>query len=155
MGRRELNDKKAVEQLQVKFRVSPMEKQLLNLKRKQYHYQYLSDYIRDACIYENIIQIDVSYAEGVDDLFQTYINEVRKFNKEVKRILKYDTHISEKEKDFLQQAQYRVYSATKSLIKSVNDNLNIQAIIKQSKERLYHQQVNELEEKFNAISDND
>ena len=141
--------------MQVKFRVSPEEKQLLNLKRQQYHYQYLSDYIRDACIYENIIQIDVSYAKGVDDLFQSYINEVRKFNKEIRRILKYDTHISPEEKDVLQQSLYRVYSATKSLIKSVNDNLDIQAIIKQSKERLYHQQVNELEEKFNAISNND
>lgn len=153
MNRRELNNIKAKEQLQIKFRVSPEEKQLLNVKKEQYNYRYLSDYIRDACIYENIIQIDVSYTDEVNNLFQTYINELRKFTKEIRRIHKYATSLSNEEKEFLQQSLFQVYSQTKSLKKSVNDNLNIEAIIKQSKERLYKQQIDKIEEKFNAIND--
>lgn len=152
MRKRELNNIKATEQLQIKFRVSPEEKRLLNIKREQYNYRYLSDYIRDACIYENLIQIDVSFTDEVVDSFQTYINEVRKFTKEVRRVMKYDTSASDEERNMIQQALYRVYSSTKSLKNSVNDNLNIEAIVKQSKERLYKQQIDEMEEKFNKIS---
>lgn len=153
MNKRELNNLKATEQLQIKFRVSPEEKQLLNVKKEQYNYRYLSDYIRDASIYENIIQIDVSYTDAVVDLFQTYITEIRKFTKEARRILKYATSLSDEERELLQQSLYRVYSQTKSLKKSVNDNLDIEIIMKQSKERLYKQQLDKLEEKFNAIND--
>lgn len=153
MNKRELNNLKATEQLQIKFRVSPEEKQLLNVKKEQYNYRYLSDYIRDASIYENIIQIDISYTNEVVDLFQTYITEIRKFTKEVRQILKYATSLSNEKIELLQQSLYRVYSQTKSLKKSVNDNLNIEIIMKQSKERLYKQQLDKLEEKFNAIND--
>lgn len=153
MNKRELNNLKATEQLQIKFRVSPEEKQLLNVKKEQYNYRYLSDYIRDASIYENIIQIDISYTNEVVDLFQTYITEIRKFTKEVRQILKYATSLSNEKIELLQQSLYRVSSQTKSLKKSVNDNLNIEIIMKQSKERLYKQQLDKLEEKFNAIND--
>lgn len=152
MRKRELNNIKATEQLQIKFRVSPEEKQLLNIKKGKYNYRYLSDYIRDACIYENLIQIDVSFTDAIVDLFQTYINEVRKFTKEVRRVMKYDTSVSDEERERIEQALYRVYSSTKSLKNSVNDNLNIEAIVKQSKERLYKQHIDEMEEKFNKIS---
>lgn len=152
MSKRELNNVKATEQMQIKFRVSLEEKQLLNLKKEQYHYKYLSNYIRDACIYENIVVINVAYTDEVNNLFQTYIDEVRKFTKEVRRVMKYDTSASVEQREMMQQALYRVYSSTKSLKKSVNNNLNIDVIVKQSKERLYKQQVNELERNFNAIN---
>ncbi len=49
--------------------------------------------------------------------------------------MKYDTSASdEEEREMIQQGLYRVYSSTKSLKNSVNDNLNIEAIKKQSKE---------------------
>lgn len=153
MSKRELYNKDAHKKMcNVHIRVSPEEKQLLDLKRQQYNYKYLSDYIRDSSIYENIIQIDVSYTDKVADLFQTYINEVRKFTKEVRRILKYDTHISPEEKDVLQLELYKVYSSTKSLKNSVNDNLNIDAIVRQSKERIYKQQLAEIEKTFEEIN---
>lgn len=152
MNKRELYNSEQKKTTNIFIRVSPEEKQLLDLKRQQYGYKYLSDYIRDASIYENVIQIDVSYTDAVVDLFQTCINEIRKLTKEVRRILKYATSLSDEEKDFLQQALYRVYSQTKSLKKSVNDNLDIEAIIKQSKERLYKQQLAEIEKDYERIN---
>lgn len=156
MSKRELYNKDVQKKIcNIFVRVSSEEKQLLHLKRQQYGYKYLSDYIRDASIYENVIQIDVSYSDAVVDLFQTYIDEIRKFTKEARRILKYATSLNDEEKDFLQQALYRVYSQTKSLKKSVNDNLDIEAIIKQSKERLYKQQLAEIEKEYERINNNE
>ncbi len=155
MSKRELYTKdKNTKVHSYKIRFSPEEKQLLDLKRQQYGYKYLSDYIRDASIYENVIQIDVSYTDAVVDLFQTYITEIRKFTKEVRRILKYATSLSDEERELLQQSLYRVYSQTKSLKKSVNDNLDIEAIVKQSKERIYKQQLAKLEKDFERINNN-
>lgn len=134
-----------------KIRFSQEERKLLDVKAAQYGYRYLSDYIRDASIYENVIQIDVSYTDEVASLFQEYINEIRKFTKEVRRVLKYNTSASTEEQEMIQQALYKVYSQTKSLKKSINDNLNVDEIVKQSKERLYNKQLAELEKEFNII----
>ena len=155
MSKRELYTKdKNTKVHSYKIRFSPEEKQLLDLKRQQYGYKYLSDYIRDASIYENVIQIDVSYTDAVVDLFQTYITEIRKFTKEARRILKYAKSLNDEERELLQQSLYRVYSQTKSLKNSVNDNLDIEAIVKQSKERIYKQQLAELEKDFERINNN-
>lgn len=153
MSKRELYEKdKNTKIHSYKIRFSREEKQLLDVKQQQYGYKHLSDYIRDASIYENVIVINVSYTEKVTDLFQTLIDEVRKFTKEVRRVMKYDTSASDEEREMIQQGLYRVYSSTKSLKNSVNDNLNIEAIKKQSKERLYNQELNELEKVFNEIT---
>ena len=153
MNKRELYNKDLHPKVcNIFVRVSKEEKQLLNLKRQQYGYKYLSDYIRDASIYENVIQINVSYTDEVAELFQTYIDEVKKFTKEVRRILKYNTSATDEEKNMIQQSLYRVYSSTKSLKNSVNDNLNIDAIVRQSKERIYKQQLAEIEKTFEEIN---
>ena len=169
MSKRELYERdKNTKIHSYKIRFSREEKQLLDVKQQQYGYKHLSDYIRDASIYENVIVINVSYTEKVTDLFQTLIDEVRKFTKEVRRVMKYDTSASDEEREMIQQGLYRVYSSTKSLKNSVNDaiiqkinsqlknsvndNLNIEAIKKQSKERLYNQELNELEKVFNEIT---
>ena len=120
------------------------ERKLLEAKAQAYNYRYLSDYIRDCAIYESVIQINIDYTESVNNLFQQYIDEIKKFTKEVRRILKWDTTTSAKEKEIIQQALYRVYSQTKSLKKSVNDNINVEVIEKESKKKLYNKKLQEL-----------
>lgn len=120
------------------------ERKLLEAKAQTYNYRYLSDYIRDCAIYESVIQINIDYTESVNNLFQQYIDEIKKFTKEVRRILKWDTTTSAEEKEIIQQALYRVYSQTKSLKKSVNDNINVEVIEKESKKKLYNKKLQEL-----------
>lgn len=122
------------------------ERKLLEAKAQAYNYRYLSDYIRDCAIYESVIQINIEYTESVNNLFQQYIDEIKKFTKEVRRILKWDTTTSTEEKEIIQQALYRVYSQTKSLKKSVNDNINVEVIEKESKKKLYNKKLQELNE---------
>lgn len=43
----------------LKVRVSKEEKTLIQAKAKMYGYRYLSNYIRDAAIYEKVMQVDL------------------------------------------------------------------------------------------------
>lgn len=124
------------------------EKKLLEVRAEQYGYLYLSEYLRDAGIYNDVIQVDISYTEQVNNLFQELINEIKKLTKEVRRVMKYNTSATTEETEMIQQALYRVYSQTKSLKKSVNDNVNVKEIIKKSKIKLYK---NEIKNEFDNI----
>ncbi len=148
MNKRELDTKP---RKSYKIRFSPEERQLVEIKAKQHGYKYLSEYIRDAAIYETVTEINISYTDDVVNAFNELITEIKKYTKEIRRILKYDTSTSDEEKELIQQSLYRVYSQTKSLKKSINDNLNIEEIIKQSRKRIYDKQLSEIEKEFGNI----
>ena len=141
MKERELNkDKKK----QYNIWLTDEERKLLNAKVQQYNYQYLSDYIRDAALYEGLIEVNVSYTDEVNALFQEAINEIRKYTKEVRRILKWSSNISKAELEQLQHSLNIIYGVTKSLKKSVNDNINVTEIVHNSRKKIYQQQFLQL-----------
>lgn len=148
---RELYDAKKSEYAPYNIRFSKEERKLLDVKSNQYGYKYVSDYIRDCCLYESIIEINMQYTKETNKLIQDYTTEISKYTKEVRRILKFATSLSPEEFETLQQSLYRVYSQTKSLKKAVNENINVDAIIKQSKEKIYKQQVEALKNEFDKI----
>lgn len=148
---RELYDAKKSEYAPYNIRFSKEERKLLDVKSNQYGYKYVSDYIRDCCLYESIIEINMQYTKETNKLIQDYTTEISKYTKEVRRILKFATSLSPEEFETLQQSLYRVYSQTKSLKKAVNENINVDAIIKQSKEKIYKQQVEVLKNEFDKI----
>ena len=145
MSKRELNNSNKIKYT---LWLTNEEKSLLELRAEQYGYRYLSDYLRDAGVYNDVILVDISYTESVNSLFTDMITEIRKLTKEVRRVMKYDTSASPEEREMIQQALYRVYSQTKSLKKSVNDNINVSEVIKKSKVKLYKK---EIEKEFNDI----
>lgn len=145
MIRRELDSNK---RKQFRLWLSEEERALLETRAEQYGYRYLSEYLRDAGIYNDVMQIDISYTEEVNQLFSDYILDVRKLLKEVRRIMKFDTSASPEEREKIQMGLYRVYSQMKSLNKSVNDNINISAIIKEYRVKRYK---NEIKREFNEI----
>lgn len=145
MSSRELNSSK---RKQFRLWLSDEERNLLEVRAEQYGYRHLSEYLRDAGIYNDVIIVDISYTESVNNLFADMILEIRKLTKEVRRVMKYDTSASPEEREMIQQALYRVYSQTKSLKKSVNDNINIKEVIKKSKVKLYKK---EIENEFNNV----
>lgn len=148
---RELYDAKKSEYAPYNIRFTKEERRLLDIKSQQYGYKYVSDYIRDCCLYESVIEINMQYTSDTNKLIQDYSVEISKFTKEVRRILKYATSLSADEFETLQQSLYRVYSQTKSLKKAVNENINVDAIIKQSKEKIYKQQIEILKKEFDKI----
>lgn len=152
MKERELeNKKKRMPKVKYTVRFTEEEMKLLQAKAEHYNYRYLSDYIRDSGIYENVVQVDVKYTDELNLLFQEYIDEVKKLTKEMRRVLKWDTTMTEEEKETFQQSLYRVYSQLKSLKKSVNDNIDISMIEKGAKKTLYNKKLQELNSEADKV----
>lgn len=153
MAKRELNDIEAVKQLQIYVRVSPEEKALMELKKDKYGYMFMSDYIRDACIYENIVEINISC--NVEEQVQQFNDEIRQLTKEVRRILKHNVTMTDEEKNTVQNALYRTYRLQKKLISLINDKLDIKSIKRTAKERIYQEEVNNLLKEVEGVDSND
>lgn len=67
--------------------LSEGERLLLEAKAEEYQYKYLADYIRDAAIYESLIKVNLTGSENLISCYQKYISEIKKYTKEVRRIL--------------------------------------------------------------------
>lgn len=81
--------------------LSEGERLLLEAKAEEYQYKYLADYIRDAAIYESLIKVNLTGSENLISCYQKYISEIKKYTKEVRRILRYGTTLSAEEKELL------------------------------------------------------
>lgn len=128
--------------------LSKGERLLLEAKAEEYGYIYLADYIRDASIYESLVKINLTGTDELLPLYQEYINEIRKYTKEVRRILRYTTSLSDDEKTILQDSLYAIYSSLKSLKKETNNKINYEVIEQLGKDRLEFEKLRKEEEKI-------
>lgn len=120
------------------------ERLLLEAKAEEYGYKYLADYIRDAAIYESLIKVVPHGFAELITAFQEYNNEVKKYTKEVRRILRniptseYDEipTLTEAEKKALQNTLYAVYNGIKALRKETAEKVNYEIIEKYAKEKV-------------------
>lgn len=124
--------------------LSQGERLLLEAKAEEYGYIHLSDYIRDAAIYESLIKV---IPHGIPELitaFQEYNTEVKKYTKEVRRILRNIPTsegdeiptITETEKKTLQNTLYAVYNGIKALRKETAEKVDYEVIEKYAKEKI-------------------
>lgn len=130
---------------QFRLWLSPIERELLEQKAELYGYKCLSYYLRDAALYESVIQIIPTGIEELLKEYNEYLTEMKKITKEVRRILKYDTHMSDEERENLQHILYRVYSQTKSLKKTTKEKVDYKILEKKGKAKRNFFQVSDLE----------
>ena len=116
--------------------LSEGERLLLEAKAEEYQYKYLADYIRDAAIYESLIKVNLEGSEDLISCYQKYISEVKKYTKEVRRILRYGTTLSTEEKELLQNSLFAVYSQMKSLKGTTEEKLDYEVIEEIAKNRI-------------------
>lgn len=116
--------------------LSEGERLLLEAKAEEYQYKYLADYIRDAAIYESLIKVNLEGSEDLICCYQKYISEVKKYTKEVRRILRYGTTLSSEEKELLQNSLFAVYSQMKSLKGTTEKKLDYEVIEEIAKNRI-------------------
>ena len=124
----------------------------MELKKDKYGYMFMSDYIRDACIYENIVEINISC--NVEEQVQQFNDEIRQLTKEIRRILKHNVTMTDEERNTVQNALYRTYRLQKKLISLINDKLDIKSIKRTAKERIYQEEVNNLFKEVKNIGNN-
>lgn len=116
--------------------LSEGERLLLEAKAEEYQYKYLADYIRDAAIYESLIKVNLEGSEDLISCYQKYISEVKKYTKEVRRILRYGTTLNSEEKELLQNSLFAVYSQMKSLKGTTEEKLDYEVIEEIAKNRI-------------------
>ena len=116
--------------------LSEGERLLLEAKAEEYQYKYLADYIRDAAIYESLIKVNLEGSEDLISCYQKYISEVKKYTKEVRRILRYGTTLNTEEKELLQNSLFAVYSQMKSLKGTTEEKLDYEVIEEIAKNRI-------------------
>ena len=116
--------------------LSEGERLLLEAKAEEYQYKYLADYIRDAAIYESLIKVNLEGSEDLISCYQKYISEVKKYTKEVRRILRYGTTLNAEEKELLQNSLFAVYSQRKSLKGTTEEKLDYEVIEEIAKNRI-------------------
>lgn len=116
--------------------LSEGERLLLEAKAEEYQYKYLADYIRDAAIYESLIKVNLEGSEDLISCYQKYISEVKKYTKEVRRILRYGTTLNAEEKELLQNSLFAVYSQMKSLKGTTEEKLDYEVIEEIAKNRI-------------------
>lgn len=116
--------------------LSEGERLLLEAKAEEYQYKCLADYIRDAAIYESLIKVNLEGSEDLICCYQKYISEVKKYTKEVRRILRYGTTLSSEEKELLQNSLFAVYSQMKSLKGTTEEKLDYEVIEEIAKNRI-------------------
>lgn len=149
MSYRELKNKKDNEkEIYYTLRLTKAERELLEEKRIKYNYRFLSDYIRDTSIYENLILVNVSYSDKLLDMFEEYIKATNKLTKEARRIVRYELTA---DTEAVQQMLYRVYSQTKSLKKAINEQVNVELIKQKTKEQIYNSKLKELQNEYNLL----
>lgn len=130
---------------QFRLWLSPAERELLEQKAELYGYKCLSYYLRDAALYESVIQIIPTGIEELLKEYNEYLTEMKKITKEVRRILKYDTHISDDEKELLQHSLYKVYSQTKSLKKTTKEKVDYNILEKKGRAKRNLFEISDLE----------
>ena len=116
--------------------LSEGERLLLEAKAEEYQYKYLADYIRDAAIYESLIKVNLEGSEDLISCYQKYISEVKKYTKEVRRILRYGTTLNAEEKELLQNSLFAVYSQMKSLKGTTEEKLDYEVLEEIAKNRI-------------------
>lgn len=83
------NSKDRTEMLKV--RVSEEEKTLIQVKAEMYGYRYLSNYIRDAAIYEKVTQVDLKGQDEILSAFSENTKEIKEIAKGVRHLCKFLT----------------------------------------------------------------
>lgn len=85
------NSKDRTEMLKV--RVSKEEKTLIQAKAEMYGYRYLSNYIRDAEIYEKVTQVGLKGQDEICGAFSENTKEIKEIAKGVRHLCKFLTQI--------------------------------------------------------------
>lgn len=80
--------------------------------------------------------MNLTGSENLISCYQKYISEIKKYTKEVRRILRYGTTLSAEEKELLQNSLFAVYSQLKSLKGSTEEKLDYEVIEEIAKNRI-------------------
>lgn len=105
--------------------VSDEEKKLLEEKSKYYGYKTFAGYIRDSAIFEKITKVDLDGKKEIYDAYSENSKELKKFIKEIRNIVKFDTEMNFIESKKIIALMYNIINNQKALIKLTEKKLDL------------------------------
>lgn len=110
----------------VKARVSEEEKNIIKEKAKFYGYRNISNYIRDAAIYEKVTYVDLKNRKLIYDAYSENTKEIKEITKQVKHMSKFLTQIKEDNIRVLQGKLLRIIRLQQEMLKLIGKKLDLE-----------------------------
>ena len=122
----ELNSKERRKRLKVW--ISNEERILLEAKAKQYGYKYLSEYIRDSAIYENVTMVDLKNKNEILKAYSENTQELKKIAKEFRHMNRYATQLSREDMDNISIMMVSILKKQKEMLNLIENKLDLDVL---------------------------
>lgn len=110
----------------LKVWISDEERTLLEAKATHYGYKYLSEYIRDSAIYENVTMVDLKNKNEILKAYSDNTQELKKIAKEFRHMNRYATQLSREDLDNISLMIVSILKRQKEMLKLINDKLDLE-----------------------------
>lgn len=119
----------------VKARVTE-EKALIKEKAEFYGYRNISNYIRDAAIYEKITYVDLKNRQLIYNAYSENTKEIKEITKGIKHLCKFLTQINEDDIRDLKAKMFRIIRLQQEMYKLIGKKLNLEVWQKINRNKL-------------------
>ena len=109
----------------IKARVSEEEKALIQAKAENYGYKKLSEYIRDASIYEKVTVVDLVGKHEILKAYSDNTQVLREMNKSIKHIATFATQIDIDEREDLKSNMMLILKRQKQMLNLIDKRLDL------------------------------
>ena len=123
------NDLKARKEM-VKARVTEEEKTLIKEKAEFYGYRNISNYIRDAAIYEKVTYVDLKNRQLIYNAYSENTKEIKEITKGIKHLCKFLTQINEDDIRDLKAKMFRIIRLQQEMYKLIDKKLDLEVLQK-------------------------
>lgn len=129
------NDLKVRKEM-VKARVTEEEKALIKEKAEFYGYRNISNYIRDAAIYEKVTYVDLKNRQLIYNAYSENTKEIKEITKGIKHLCKFLTQINEDDIRDLKAKMFRIIRLQQEMYKLIGKKLDLEVWQKINRNKL-------------------
>lgn len=120
----------------VKARVTEEEKALIKEKAKFYGYRNISNYIRDAAIYEKVTYVDLKNRQLIYNAYSENTKEIKEITKQIKHMCRFLTQINEDDIRDLKAKMFRIIRLQQEMLKLIGKKLDLESWQKINRNKL-------------------
>lgn len=120
----------------VKARVTEEEKALIKEKAEFYGYRNISNYIRDAAIYEKVTYVDLKNRQLIYNAYSENTKAIKEITKQIKHMCRFLTQINEDDIRDLKAKMFRIIRLQQEMYKLIGKKLDLEVWQKINRNKL-------------------
>lgn len=120
----------------VKARVTEEEKALIKEKAEFYGYRNISNYIRDAAIYEKVTYVDLKNRQLIYNAYSENTKEIKEITKGIRHLCKFLTQIKDDDIRDLKGKMFRIIRLQQEMYKLIGKKLDLEVWQKINRNKL-------------------